>query len=55
MNGRMTPGLQELEILVHVFCATNNIIVHLTYHAPQIVAHARVFTNVYLIVNLLER
>ena len=30
------------------------VIVHLTY-APQIVAHASVFTNVYSVVNLQER
>ena len=42
--------LQELEILVHVFRVRNNMfaymIVHLTYRAPQIVIHARLYANV---------
>ena len=46
------PGLQKLEALVHVFCAPNNMfaytIMHLTFCAPQIIIHARVYTNVYL-------
>ena len=51
------PGVQELEITF--FCAPNNMslytIVHLTFHAPQIVVCAHVYADMYLAVQLLER
>ena len=54
----ITAGLQELQVLVHVFRAPNNIcaytIVHLTFHAPRIVVCTRVYANMYLVVHLLE-
>ena len=52
-------GLQELEILVHVFSCTYNMfayaIVHLRFRASQIVVRARMYTNVYLAMYLLQR
>ena len=52
-------GLQGLKILVHVFCATNNMfpntIVHLTFRAPAIVINTHVDANMYLPMCLLQR
>ena len=55
----MFSGLQELEVLVHVFRAPNNMlaymIVHLTFCAPQLVVRARRCANGYLAVHPLQR
>ena len=56
-------GLQELEILVHVFSCTYNMfayaIVHLRFRASQIVVRARMYAYirmyVYLAMYLLQR
>ena len=52
-------GFQELEMLVHIFCVPNSMftyrIIHLTFHAPQIVVCTCMQTNMYLAVHLLQR